>query len=278
MSATKAKKATAPNKIHVYWKPDEYAKVGAWLVAHGFTDLSRRGILAAIEQAQKAVLPVERHRSVTATTVFKPLIPAMQEAVAAQEALKAEAQRKAAQEAEERRAAEEAEKQAAEEAKARQLMQEAQDALVPQHPIDAMLQGLAREMAQRFAHYMRIELQTAMSRELSAAVSSTIPGGSNAPTLAPRQRVLVVGLKPNQAGMISQEFQDIDLRFVESGTTPQAIKGKTNGVDTVIGITDFMGHDQEDVMKSHPGYVRVSGGMTKLRSVLTAMRSRLAGN
>lgn len=91
-------------------------------------------------------------------------------------------------------------------------------------------------------------------------------------THAPKARntaILVVGLLPQQAGIIVQEFGEaFDLRFWKDGN-PKELDAQLRGVEGVYVLTTMVSHWMTDKIKAHSHVVHVSG-MDKLRTALTA--------
>jgi hypothetical protein len=259
-------------KSPVYWKDDEYKKVAAWLVSQGLTTLAgHKQVLKVLDAAQRATLAPERHRNVNAYKSFLPVEPAMVEALAAQERVKEEEARRA--EEARRKEAEEKERQGAEATQREQEREVEREAVsLFQHPVDELLRGLAQELAARFAHHVQIALAAKMAESFTQ-IAASVPSLADTKFERPA-KVLVVGLKPKYCGMIASEYQDLDLRFVEFNASPGSIRGKVDGCDTVIGMTEFIGHSHEDHLKKHPHYIRVSGGMDRLRSTLAGLRQQ----
>jgi len=89
-----------------------------------------------------------------------------------------------------------------------------------------------------------------------------------------RESVLIVGLLPRQETLIKMEFGGkYKLRFhkCEKSNNPSDVEDKVKHVHKVIGVTDFMSHSEEAAIKKcakEGQYVRVGGGMTKLREEL----------
>lgn len=81
--------------------------------------------------------------------------------------------------------------------------------------------------------------------------------------------MVVSGLFPQQANIINREFPQLDLRFVGTNKESTALLAeKIASANTVIGITNFMRHKQDDILKRHANYIRITGGMSTLREVL----------
>lgn len=87
-----------------------------------------------------------------------------------------------------------------------------------------------------------------------------------------KTKVMIVGLKPSQQDVITKEFgRELDLRFVNAGTQLRnRLSELSSRSDFAVAMTDFVGHQDEDVIKSRGGnLVRVSGGVSSLRDALT---------
>lgn len=125
------------------------------------------------------------------------------------------------------------------------------------------------------------ELTVAITKQLNAAITqqlaqlnAAVPG---APPMAARsaaiqKKVLIIGLKPQQAGLIQQDFgQHLDLKFAGSDESLQHVKHLLDGRDAIIAMTGFISHSHDELAKGHAQYLRVSGGMTRLRSKLSEL-------
>lgn len=83
------------------------------------------------------------------------------------------------------------------------------------------------------------------------------------------KRVTVVGLLPQQSGMISREYGSrLDLRFFGTDDNIGEIKNSAANSAFSLGMVGFMSHSTDGVLAKNENYIRVSGGMSKLRSVL----------
>lgn len=135
------------------------------------------------------------------------------------------------------------------------------------HEIDAALKTLAGVLAGRFLDHLQSELSQLASVRLPEIVSSVVPESSHRKL----PRVLVMGLKPQQAGLIMQEFGAcLDLRFwKEEGVTK--LDSMAKNADVVVSMTDFITHSQEDHVKDLPYYRRQGGGLGGLRDTLTRL-------
>jgi hypothetical protein len=133
--------------------------------------------------------------------------------------------------------------------------------------VDLFMKSCAKQLVEQFMSHLRTELAAAVQNEFIPSLMPSLKAAKLA-----RQKILVIGLKPQQAAMINNEFgSDYDLRFVDSSSNPGAVNGKLN-VDRIIGMVSFMSHSIEDHVKHRPGYKRVSGGMDSLRDELRSIQ------
>ena len=118
---------------------------------------------------------------------------------------------------------------------------------------------------------VRAGLRAAVVEEVNLAASSVeaIVQEAIAP-IAPRKKVLVVGLISNQMSLIEQEFGDeLDISFAGADEL-QRIQTAAKQVDAVFEMTKFISHSTEGaIRKVNANLVRVPGGMTNLRTALT---------
>ena len=86
----------------------------------------------------------------------------------------------------------------------------------------------------------------------------------------PKLSVLIVGLLPQQAGMIQTEFgENLNLKFWKDGSLGQ-LKKTAQASDFVLLFTSKISHDATNVVASvNNNVIRVAGGMTTLREKLT---------
>lgn len=95
------------------------------------------------------------------------------------------------------------------------------------------------------------------------------------PTVAPKPRVMVVGLLGQQAESVSKGFtQDMDLRFYGSDTQPRRLTEIASNSDYALVMTKFIGHPAEDAVRrgSPADFRRVNGGPTDLMRVLDSVK------
>lgn len=263
---TKAKPEGTPHKTPVRWNAEETRLMAVALVQRGYDASSNsRDILNVSRALQQSLLPPERQKVLVFKGNIEGVLKLMPEIVR---------ERDAAEEAAEAEAA----RIADEEMRTANMMQAQLDSEVPlptpqpaPEPVasvDALLKSLARTMVAQFMTHVREALSEAMNPE---AIQEMLPV---IPTVAPAERVrlprvLVVGLKPSQSQLIFNEYRnDFDLRFVDSGQSAGAVKGKADTCDYVFGMVGFMSHSQDGHLKDHAGFKRVPGGMDALRDRL----------
>lgn len=149
-----------------------------------------------------------------------------------------------------------------------------------------LLQGvdrLATDLAERLAAYVAQQVVLRLNEALGSLAESLPAPGQPLPPLAmlpvapskPRKkRVLIIGLLPQQAGLVSTEFGEaLDLSFAGADDNVGKIKAQAAQAGEVLAMTKFISHSCEDLVKAHPGYSRVAGGMSALRDKLLAIFS-----
>lgn len=115
-----------------------------------------------------------------------------------------------------------------------------------------------------------------VNERLAEALAESIDVESLMERLMKRRRlprVLIAGLLPSQAGMISQEFGDVfNMDFYATGDNLKRLKPKLANVDHFITFTSKIEHATEEVAKNAGvPIVRCSGGMSMLRDTLTRL-------
>ena len=130
--------------------------------------------------------------------------------------------------------------------------------------IDSIIESLAKELVKSFVGHLRIALSESVEDDLSKFLPAKGIIKSH------KKRILVIGLMPQQAAIINLEYGNkFDIRFEDSSVSPGALKGKADTMDTVLGMVNFMGHDQQDMVRYVKDYRRVAGGLSSLRDILT---------
>ncbi len=87
-----------------------------------------------------------------------------------------------------------------------------------------------------------------------------------------KPKVCIVGLLPQQAGIISSEFGiEFDLDFWKDGGSKN-LRDLSKTCDYVLAMTNFISHDTISAIKATNGNLRyVSGGMSSLKDELTKL-------
>jgi hypothetical protein len=149
-------------------------------------------------------------------------------------------------------------------------------------PIYRMIDSIANTMAAEIMHRLNVQLtaqvadmsvrlkqQIEVDRPSPEAMAARIANASQ-PLKKRLPTVLIVGLLPGQAGMISQEFGDVfDLRFWKDEAM-EMLKHNAKNADYLITFTSKISHSAEEMIKSlNLPIIRCSGGMSMLRTKLT---------
>lgn len=90
-----------------------------------------------------------------------------------------------------------------------------------------------------------------------------------------KPRVAVVGLLPQQAGYISNEYSDVFALNFPDRDAPFQLRKAAEGSDVVFEMTKFIPHAAEEILKKGSAeLVRVPGGLSDLRRALTLYHTR----
>lgn len=153
--------------------------------------------------------------------------------------------------------------------------------------LSPMLHQLANTLVIALRPILRTSLDLVVSQEIQGAIDRAgeqiraatkgldfTPAASSKAANQVRKRVTIVGLLQGQAAMIEHEFgKELQLYFVEANDAKgPRMKSHSTSSDHVITMVGFISHGVEDCIRStgvKP--LRVSGGMTRLRDVLTAI-------
>lgn len=100
-------------------------------------------------------------------------------------------------------------------------------------------------------------------------LQARIAGAAPAPAAPVLKRVTIIGLLPQQSGMIQNEFHDVfNLAFFKDGPAQQ-LRDVVRNADHVITFTSKIPHHFENIIKSAgKEVIRAYGGMTELRDRL----------
>lgn len=139
--------------------------------------------------------------------------------------------------------------------------------------VDTWSEALVEQLADRIVAAVKDKLQDKVKTALQSALPAALPHppAPKQEVMPARKRVLVVGLLPQQAGMIAREFGEcLDLDFVEQTKAGSTLRDKVNGQDAVITMTKFISHDSEQMIQAkHGNLIRCPGGLSQLRDILT---------
>ena len=145
--------------------------------------------------------------------------------------------------------------------------------------IASMIQNLGKALAKQIAAQVALSLQPMLQRELAAVIPEQpveIPqldvkaliSTQTAPKRERLTKVGIVGLLPQNAGVISTEFHDkFDLKFWDGGSN-SSLKSLGISCEYVL-CTKWCGHKHVETLKSVGANTRfLPGGMEQLRETL----------
>lgn len=78
--------------------------------------------------------------------------------------------------------------------------------------------------------------------------------------------ITVIGLKPDQERLIEREFVHHEFSFISSTSGKKTLS--VPNTDSVLLMTKFCSHSQQDAVREHPGLTFVNGGLSSLRELL----------
>lgn len=150
--------------------------------------------------------------------------------------------------------------------------------LTIERTIQEFVSALVSQVTTQVTAQLHATLQAQVDDAIAKAVKSVvipapekgIAAGPTAP--APRKRrVLIVGLLPQQAGMIQQEFhRELDLSFYQTTEHRNRLASAAGHADIVISMTKFIDHSVTETIKAAKANLRYcNGGLTALRDILT---------
>ena len=145
---------------------------------------------------------------------------------------------------------------------------------VPGLSLDLVLQELVEVLSDTIVAKVVEEVNRKLPLKLKESLPETVTSVQSLKITVEEkpllQKVLIVGLLPQQAGVITQEFhQCFDLRFFKEGNH-HLLKDMARGVDRIILHTNHLGHSTEASIKSlGKEYEYCSGGLTALKNRLT---------
>jgi hypothetical protein len=246
-------------KRKVFWRPAELEAVTEELARMGVNPTAY-GMEGHIATAQARVLPIDRRRAVNSAVsqlVRKEMLRAIPPPPA--------------------------------------MGPEAEGAFIGRHdievptapapePVSLSLDGAARLLGRRIARVLMEALREEIAEQVEALSHGLIETWVEqavkpvaARTKAPaKPTVLVAGLLPSQAGLISSEFGHLfDLRFFEASGNLQQLKAMSR-VDHAFTFTGKISHGVEEAIQAKGTPVlRCPGGMTMLRQKLTELAQKV---
>ena len=86
------------------------------------------------------------------------------------------------------------------------------------------------------------------------------------------ERILVIGLRMEQARSLREQFKDIfEIDFNPNATRHTKALSNMDAYKKIIVCTKFTNHKTHVKCKKHRGYTMVSGGFSSIRVLLGAM-------
>lgn len=149
--------------------------------------------------------------------------------------------------------------------------------------IDSIIDSLSKEIADKISFQIKKHLrEEVMKLSEYSTIADQGPDWTDKWTkelskmlspFAKKERkpiILVVGLLPNQAGLINSEFGDkFVIRHWTKDQTATQLKYSINNVSNIFVFVDKIGHNIDGIVASSgKNYQRVSGGMTSLRKAI----------
>lgn len=137
--------------------------------------------------------------------------------------------------------------------------------------IDDIINSLAGALVAQVVSRVKEQLGNGLAELVPPAPVGRIHHPAlEAPKACKKPKVAVVGLLPQQAGLIAQEYRDcFDLSFPNKDDSKE-LKSAATHCDKVYEMTKFIGHSTENtLLGAGAALVRVAGGMTELRDALT---------
>lgn len=142
--------------------------------------------------------------------------------------------------------------------------------------LDATVKAFVEPLVSRIVDDVNTQVKAQLEARLAEALPAVMPAVSPKP-VEPRvetkakRRILIVGLLPQQAGLIQQEFhRELDLDFYQTTEHRNRLASKARHVDLVISMTKFIDHSVTETIRAAKANLRYcNGGLTALRDILT---------
>ena len=137
----------------------------------------------------------------------------------------------------------------------------------PTIDIDEMVDKISDEIVDMIIN----KINEKLSERLGCSMPVVMTAAKKAIETAQKTKVLVVGLLPQQAGLIQQEFGDkFNMDFCEATTASGKLRSQVLASDIVVTMTKFISHSHQDITLSAGGNLRrCAGGLSQLRAILT---------
>jgi hypothetical protein len=110
------------------------------------------------------------------------------------------------------------------------------------------------------------EISRKVDEQYNAALSTTTNNG--------KPRVVVVGLKGSQIGIVKETVKDdLRIQFIDADHNVRQLRHTCKSADYVLMMTGFISHKHTDVInnQTHKGCILVAGGMTELVDKLATL-------
>ena len=146
-----------------------------------------------------------------------------------------------------------------------------------------LVKRLADGLASQIAAQVIVSLQGQLQNQLAAIIPPKVEVPKLPPLIHPpsvqeevkqvKRKVLILGLLPQQAGMISEEFGEVfDLHFWKN-ESHSMLRNMVRNANSVLYMTGVIGHSDIECVESVHGDkpVPINGGMTGLRTALTTL-------
>lgn len=251
----------------VYWKPNEVRALATRLVDHQLNPNSFGFVAEVRDYHQKQVLPEDRWRPVKSHKALEEVTKEMRRIEQERRQALQNRPAMAPMESTGSLAFDYAHKLVSERlGLAPTPAPKPADAGPARDPVLSALDVLADYIADRIIERLKLETETAPGgkmgiRDLLTPIKDRVR----------LKRILVIGLKPQQAAMINGEFSDrLDLRFVDSGAGASMVNQRIGDAELAIAMR-FINHKHTDMLKGKVPFKVIHGGIDSLRHLLTEL-------
>lgn len=144
--------------------------------------------------------------------------------------------------------------------------------------IDTVVTDAVTRIAELFKSLLLTELKSVVADVLSDVVLN-VEKQSNTFETIPRLRVVlpkvvVAGFRPGQQGELARTFSGkLNMTFIEERVSPIRLKNAAATADFIVLNTAYCGHNYLEVVRDHPGLIRVESFNT-LRDKLSEIIKR----